>query len=105
MSYAKTIQNIINHYSRLFNIDTEEDDEEGTESTEEGSNQTEDSGSGNPIAKYGVLTYIIELVPMLGISFYEILDLPITEIFNLTTYKMDYNLNKELMLKDWKAKH
>lgn len=48
---------------------------------------------------------MIELVPMLGISFYEVLDLPITEIFNLTTYKMDYNLNKELLLKDWKAKH
>ena len=42
---------------------------------------------------------------MLGISFHEVLDLPIIEIFNLTTYKIDYNLNKELSLKDWKAKH
>jgi hypothetical protein len=51
------------------------------------------------------LTYIIELVPFLGLSYNTILDMSIVEIFNLTTYKMDYNLNKEQQLEAWRKSH
>ena len=103
--FAKTIQNIISHYGRLFDISDEEDDEEGNEPTEEDRNTEEDRRTSSPLAQYGIMTYVIELVPITGMNIHDILELPVAEIFYLTCLKIDYNKVKEMSIEKWKKTH
>ena len=55
--------------------------------------------------KWGILPYVFGTIEKTNLNYYQVMSMPIVELFNLTSYRSDYNAVQDLLVQQWRKTH
>lgn len=55
--------------------------------------------------KWGIMPYIFGTIEKTNLNYYQVMSMPIVELFNLTSYRSDYNAVQDLLVQQWRKTH